>query len=276
MSVNTVWVADHVALTTMVHSHAYYQLIYCRGGCGAVEINGKQLTMSSGNACLVLPMQDHRIIQTDGLRIVELKFTVANEKLDLVLRQLPRKLTIGEHSELYSSLAQVLDEGLYQTLYRREATDSALMLFIIRLIRSNAAITESRSHSFVLETSKSKDVTHPNERDADFLRVIDYIENHLSEPITLDDLTKLVHLDKSYLIVRFKEKWGIPPMKYVNWVRIERAKILLAVTDKSITDIAEAVGFGSVHYFSRFFKDKEKLTPNDYRLLRKNNRQKEE
>ena len=65
-------------------------------------------------------------------------------------------------------------------------------------------------------------------------------------------------------------------MKYVNWVRIERAKILLAVTDKSITDIAEAVGFGSVHYFSRFFKDKEKLTPNDYRLLRKNNSQKEE
>ena len=36
----TMWVADHVVLTTIVHQHDYYQLVYCRGGKGAVEIDG--------------------------------------------------------------------------------------------------------------------------------------------------------------------------------------------------------------------------------------------
>ena len=44
--------------------------------------------------------------------------------------------------------------------------------------------------------------------------------------------------------------------------------MLLALTDKSITEIACEVGFGSVHYFSRFFKEKENISPNDYRLKR--------
>ena len=275
MSVNTIWVADHVALTTRTHNHVYYQLIYCRSGSGEVEINGKRFRVVNGNAYLVLPMQPHCFTQIDGLRLAEIKFTVTNDQLDLALRQLPPELTVGERGSLYEALSQLLDEGLYQTLYRREATDSALMLFLIRLIRNNAMLFESRSRSFVLASEPEGEDSPSTERDTDFLRVVDYIENHLSEQITLDDLTKLVHLDKSYLIVRFKEKWGIPPMKYVNWIRIERAKILLAVTDKSITEIAESVGFRSVHYFSRFFKDKEKLTPNDYRIQRQQG-QKEE
>ena len=59
--------------------------------------------------------------------------------------------------------------------------------------------------------------------------------------------------------------WGIPPMKYVNGIRIERAKELLAKTDKSITVIAEETGFSSIHYFSRYFKEKEHMTPQAYR-----------
>ena len=54
-------------------------------------------------------------------------------------------------------------------------------------------------------------------------------------------------------------------MQYVSWLRIERAKVLLLTTDMSITDIANEVGFGSIHYFSRFFKEKENITPNEFR-----------
>ena len=63
--------------------------------------------------------------------------------------------------------------------------------------------------------------------------------------------------------------WGIPPMQYINHLRIERSKVLLAMTDKSATEIALDVGFQSIHYFSRYFKDKEGMTPNEYREKRK-------
>ena len=91
----------------------------------------------------------------------------------------------------------------------------------------------------------------------------------MADPLSLDILSEVAHFEKSYLTLRFNEIWGISPMKYVNFQRIERAKMLLVTTDKSVTDIAKDVGFGSIHYFSRYFKEKEKLSPNDYRIQMK-------
>ena len=105
----------------------------------------------------------------------------------------------------------------------------------------------------------------PRNRDTDFLIVLDYIEKHLAEDITLEDLSEIAHFEKAYLITKFKEIWGLSPMKYVNALRIERAKQLLSTTEKSITDIAYETGFGSIHYFTRYFKDSTGITPSEYR-----------
>ena len=100
--------------------------------------------------------------------------------------------------------------------------------------------------------------------------LLDYIEHNLSECITLDSLSQQAHFDKSYLIARFKESMGTSPMRYVSHLRLERAKVLLATTDDSVTQIAHAVGFSTIHYFSRFFKEKEGLSPVEYRQQRQN------
>ena len=91
------------------------------------------------------------------------------------------------------------------------------------------------------------------------------MEKHLAEKITLEDLSELMHFDKSYLIERFKSLWGLPPKQYLNALRLEKAKELLVTTDKTVTDIAQETGFQSIHYFSSFFKRKENMTPLSYR-----------
>ena len=273
MSVQTIWVADHVAMTSCIHKHTYYQLIFCKGGHGAVEVNGKIYPAEAGRAFFVRPMEMHGITQKDGLCIAEVKFRVQSEALAEALATLDTEFFADAHDALGESYFAVIREGLYETLYKREGTNCALELFLIRLIRSKTDQAESRSARldedfYELENGGLSE----EQKDAEMMRVVDYVENHLSEAITLDDLTRLVHFDKSYLIVRFKEKWGMPPMKYVNHLRIERAKVLLCVTQKSVTEIAREVGFGSVHYFSRFFKEKENLTPNDFRVMKQKNK----
>jgi transcriptional regulator GlxA family with amidase domain len=52
-------------------------------------------------------------------------------------------------------------------------------------------------------------------------------------------------------------------------MRIERAKTLLRRSEKSITEIAYETGFGSIHYFSRYFKESVGITPNEYRTKNK-------
>ena len=264
MNVYTIFVSDHISLPITVHTHNYYQFIYCQKGVGKIEIGDRIYSAVPGRAYLVKPMEMHGISPKDSLRLIEVKFTVDGESFEKSLSQLPSEFEIDEHLSLRLSLKDVAKEGLSQRTYSNEATNSALMLFLIRLLRMHdVKAEEMATHSIYFDTPRHKGTNA--DKDVEFVQVIDYIEKHLSESITLDELASLAHFEKSYLTVRFKEIWGISPMKYVNWLRIERAKVLIATTDMSITDISREVGFGSVHYFSRYFKEKEKITPNEYR-----------
>lgn len=82
------------------------------------------------------------------------------------------------------------------------------------------------------------------------------------------DLEKLAaELGMSYSSFRreFKAETGIPPRQYLLAIRINRAKALLAETDRKAVDIATAIGFSNPNYFSRYFQQIVGLSPLEYR-----------
>ena len=270
MSVQAIWVADHTVVSIPVHEHDYYQLMYCRGGTGDIMIGDTVYSAAPGNAYLSFPMEPHAFVQKDRLRLVEVKFTVEDDRLREELKRLPAEFSVDDNLLLRLALAEVKREALSHSLYSHESTNAALKLLLLRLVRctytENGGCEESGQNCLFEVEVPTRD---KNREEFHLLKILDYIENHLSEQITLDDLTELVHFDKSYLITRFKIMWGVPPMQYVNLLRLERAKVMLTMTEKSITEIAGLVGFQSIHYFSRYFKAKENITPNEYRIQRK-------
>ena len=92
-------------------------------------------------------------------------------------------------------------------------------------------------------------------------RVIQYIDTHLSEKITLDQLSSLIFVSKSYLTKQFKQETGQTIIEYINSARVEAAKMLLVTTNKSVEEIAYEVGFESPKYFFRIFKAATGMTP---------------
>ena len=76
----------------------------------------------------------------------------------------------------------------------------------------------------------------------------------------------MTHLNKI-----FKEAFNISPMQYTNNFRLEKAKELMMYSDFNISQISELVGFSSIHYFSRYFKKRENISPSEYRSNVKNN-----
>lgn len=92
-----------------------------------------------------------------------------------------------------------------------------------------------------------------------------YISNNYSSDITLEAVANYVHLNPSYFSSIFKESSGSSFKEYLNMVRIEESKRLLANTDYSIIDIAVAIGFENQSYFSKTFKRYTGLTPKQYR-----------
>jgi len=92
-----------------------------------------------------------------------------------------------------------------------------------------------------------------------------YISNNFSGDITLDAVATYVHLNSAYFSTIFKQSSGSSFKEYLNMVRIEESKRLLANTDYSIIDIAIATGFEDQSYFSKVFKRYTGLTPKQYR-----------
>lgn len=109
-------------------------------------------------------------------------------------------------------------------------------------------------------------------RTADMRIVEKYCRENYRKQVSLEELVELVHYNKTSLLQKFREAYGTTPRNYIIQIRLHKAKELLRNTDYSVSEISDMVGFASVHYFSRFFKEKEKNSPLEYRMKYKKNR----
>lgn len=96
-------------------------------------------------------------------------------------------------------------------------------------------------------------------------KAVQYITQHYSENLTLEEVAGAVHLNPSYFSTYFKQSAGLSFKEYLNMVRVEESKRLLTNTEYSIIDIAVATGFENQSYFSKVFKKYTGLTPRQFR-----------
>ena len=95
--------------------------------------------------------------------------------------------------------------------------------------------------------------------------VLEYIEGHFGENISLDTLAQVAGMNARYFCRVFDSLTHHTPMNYVNLYRVEQAAFLLETTDKTITQIAAECGFWESSYFTKVFKKFKKDTPKSYR-----------
>lgn len=93
-----------------------------------------------------------------------------------------------------------------------------------------------------------------------------YIETHLTENISLDDLGELVSMNKYSLLRAFTKFRGITPYRYLQTIRVNYAKELLAQGMKPI-DVAAAAGFSDQSHLTHFFSEFIGLTPGQYQQI---------
>lgn len=94
-----------------------------------------------------------------------------------------------------------------------------------------------------------------------------YIAEHFAEPITLEEVAGVVHLNLYYLSAAFKREEGTNFNRYIISLRIEAAKALLRSSDFSVSQIAEKVGYHDVKHFRKLFQQEAGIKPTEYRKL---------
>ncbi|TCL54639.1 two-component system response regulator YesN [Kineothrix alysoides] len=93
----------------------------------------------------------------------------------------------------------------------------------------------------------------------------EYIRSHYFKDISLDDVSREVNISPYYFSKLFKEETGENFIEYVTSIRMEKAKELLARTEKSMKEICSEVGYSDPNYFSRSFKKNVGVTPTEYK-----------
>jgi AraC family transcriptional regulator len=95
--------------------------------------------------------------------------------------------------------------------------------------------------------------------------VAQYIEENVSEQISLTKLAELAELSVFHFSRAFKQSFGVPPHRYHASRRIERAKILLTKPNRSVTEIGLDMGFSDTSAFTAAFRKLAGRTPTEYR-----------
>jgi AraC-like DNA-binding protein len=97
------------------------------------------------------------------------------------------------------------------------------------------------------------------------LDVANYIQHHMSEPITAEAIAGKLYMSRPYLSRRFKAEAGESLTDFILKEKTEEAKRLLRYSDKPLTAVSAYLGFSSPSHFSRVFKRFTGRTPGEYR-----------
>ena len=112
----------------------------------------------------------------------------------------------------------------------------------------------------ILKSNKSKS-------DAEiFDRITDYLTAHLNTSLTIEQICKDNLIGRSQLQKLFKYRRGLGVIEYFSLLKINAAKEMIRTNNLNFTQISEQLGFSSIHYFSRKFKQITGMTPSEYAL----------
>lgn len=141
-----------------------------------------------------------------------------------------------------------------QTTAGRLLADTLATSLAVRLVQNHAALPQARRPTACRALDRRR-----------LARVLDYIEANLEGDLTIDRLASIACLSQFHFARAFKAAVGLSPHRHVSDMRLERAKALLAASDRPLVDIALALNFSCQANFTRAFRQVTGRTPGQYR-----------
>lgn len=239
--------------------HDFWELTYVDQGELETVIDGVSYVLRQGQFIFYGPNQFHtqKNNKPSPVSFLTLSF-------GLKLQQ-PQQLLNHVHStnrEIDMLLKKIIEEKDLELEFKVDLLLSYLKILIIKVLRG-----EKKGEAGLNKVLSSM---HINTSDTVVDDVLTYMHNHIDQKISVDELARVVSLSPSYLSQTFKQVMGTSIMKYLNQYRLEQSKHYIKTTDLSLTQIADILGFGSLHYYSRQFKNAYDISPSAYsRSIRK-------
>ncbi len=257
-------------------SHDFWEFLCVDKG----EVNvfaGKKLhILKRGEIIFHKPNEFHNV-KSNGLiapNLVVMSFACNSPVMTFFEEKI---LKVGEPERLL--LAQIIQEakqifeGRLDNPYQEELIRSENPRFageqLIRLYLEQLLIQLIRRYmiSATPPSTASSTLTKSVKQKADgtlFLQIQEYMEKHIHESLTIENICKNNSVGRSQLQKLFRSKSGYGAIEFFSRMKIDLAKQMIREDQYNFTQIADRLGFSSIHYFSRQFKQITGMTPSEY------------
>ena len=235
------------------HYHDYYELYFLENGARHHMAEEQLFHITKGEFLLFAPYTMHHSygdVDVPFQRIV--LYFRADSGVNLnILNAIDTQPGVFHPNDadllsIHSLLNQILATEQSDDIYKQDALSILLNMLLLQILRV-------------------KKVSHISAERNRITDVINYIHEHYSEDISLEELSSKFFVSQYYLCREFKKYTNRTIIQYVNVTRIMKAQRQIMETDKNLTQISLENGFSNLTHFNRVFKSVTGQTPSSYR-----------
>jgi AraC-like DNA-binding protein len=249
-----------------LHSHSFYEVCFAFEGEGVFRINGADHKIKRGNVFIAKPQEQHEIISGTrrpmGICFWSFSFVPAG-------RRTPATAPIDDLIDAFAVSKQPVSASSPAI----ERTCQLLAMEVAQRQPGYPIVIEGLVAKLLLDTARAVAPTIAAENAEDLARSTDrivqtaarYLRDNLSRPVGVRDVAAQVHLSERHLSRLFLKSHGKTILDYLTALRIDLAKKMLLNPDRPIKQIAAAVGYPDVHYFTTLFGRQTGQTPAAFR-----------
>lgn len=226
----------------------YHLVLVLKGSCTYI-VNGEKVKLEENDALLLVPGTHRERYSTSSyIHIVILNFFTNNPKLSTnhffkngINQTIKRLLDIYPYKAYQDIGTQNKDSDENYKL--KVAIQNVFECILLELLESLKYST----------------------RNPHILNALKYINDNITHPLSLNDVSKITHLSKEYTSRLFKKEIGMTVSEYINNKKLALAKDMLANKDITIQEISRALGYENYTYFTKIFKEMHHISPQKMR-----------
>ncbi|MCM0646864.1 AraC family transcriptional regulator [Clostridium swellfunianum] len=252
-------------------THNFWELVYVDKGELEIMADDKGFKLKQGEMIFHKPNEFHNLwangkiapniivisfeCRSKAMKFFENKIVSTGDVVKNLLAQIIKEALEAFSTPLNVSSTTSLEkktESLFGSEQLIKIYLQQLLIYLVR--RSTNILPHDRLSSSVRERTHN-DMTN---------KIISYLEDNLRHNITFNDVCQYSSLSPTTLKAMFKELTGTGVMEYYKSLKVEEAKKLIREGKFNFTEIAEILGYSSIHYLSRQFKNATGMSPSEY------------